>query len=184
MNAMSVSDRLDAPPVTYEQWLAMEETTLPTEVVDGQIIMSPPPTTPHQRAIARLLLALSAAVPPGLEVLPEPGWLLRREPLNVRQPDLTVVRSDTVGGPTLEEPPVLAVEVLSPTSRERDLVTKRAVYATAGLPWYWLVDVDIPQILVLRNTGEVCVEHASAVGEQTLAVTEPFAVELTPASLR
>jgi Uma2 family endonuclease len=184
VNAMSTTERLDAPPVSYEQWLAMGETDLPSEVVEGRLIVSPPPTTPHQRAIMRLALALSDAAPPELEVLPEPGWLLRRAPLHVRQPDLAVVRSETVGGPTLEEPPVLAVEILSPTSRERDLIAKRAFYATAGLPWYWLVDLDIPQILVLRNTDAVFVEHASAVGEETLTVAEPFPVRLTPAALR
>lgn len=77
----------------------------------------------------------------------------RRDPLLVRQPDLAVVDPEQQPGPRLTAPPLLAVEVLSPTSRERDLVAKRAEYAAARLDWYGLVDVDVPEVLVLRLHG-------------------------------
>lgn len=176
--------RLDATSVSYEQWLAMGETNLPTEVVDGRVIVTPPPGTLHQRALTRLAVLLSAAVPGALEVLVSPiGWVMRREPLHVREPDIAVVKTSAVGGPLLEQPPALAVEILSPSTRERDTVTKRSLYAETGLAWYWLVDLDIPQILVLRNVGERFVEHASAVGEDVVVVHEPFPVQVAPVGL-
>jgi Uma2 family endonuclease len=134
--------------------------------------------------VARLHLILQAALPPPLQVIEAPvDWVLRRAPLPVRQPDLAVIDPREVAGPHLTDPPVLAVEVLSPTSRERDLITKRAQYATAGLDWFWLVDLDRPQILVLRRKGELFSAHARAEGRDVLSVVEPFAVEVRPADL-
>jgi Uma2 family endonuclease len=42
----------------------------------------------------------------------------------------------------VEEPPDLLIEVLSPSNRGHDLLTKRALYARAGVREYWLVDPD------------------------------------------
>lgn len=175
--------RLDDTRVGYEQWLAWPETNLPVEVVDGQAIMSPAPASRHQHAVARLVQMLAAAAPAGLEVLPGPlDWVLGREPLWVRQPDVVVVDADPLP-PRLTEPPLIAAEVVSPTSRERDLVHKRAEYAAAGLPWYWLVDPEIPQVLVLDNTGDTFEVAVNASGEERCHIAEPFAVELRPADL-
>lgn len=75
------------------------------------------------------------------------------------------------------------MEVVSPTSRERDLVHQRAEYAAAGLAWYWLVDPEVPQVLVLGNTRGSFQVAASATGEERCQVAEPFAVELRPTEL-
>lgn len=47
----------------------------------------------------------------------------------------------------------LAVEVLSPSNRTTDLVTKRVDYAAAGIPSYWLVDPEVPSVTVLELEG-------------------------------
>jgi Uma2 family endonuclease len=176
--------RLDDARVGYEQWLAWPETNRPVEVVDGQAIVSPAPDGRHQRTVARLVQTLAAAAPAGLEVLPGPiDWVLRDEPLHVRQPDVVVVDAEPQLPPRLIEPPLLVVEVVSPTSRERDLVHKRAEYAAAGLAWYWLVDLEVPQVLVLRGAGGAFETAVSATGEELCEVAEPFPVELRPADL-
>lgn len=184
MNAMGVSD-LDSRPVTYGEYLRWPETNVPCEFVDGRPVVSPSPALRHQDAVFRLAVILQAAVPPGLTVVVSPlDWVLRREPLVVRQPDIAVIRTELMSDPRLLEPPRLAVEVLSPTSRERDLVTKRTEYADAGLDWYWLVDIDAPEVLVLRRSGSSFITHASARAADLLAVDEPIRVELRPADLR
>lgn len=178
-----VAPRLDDTRVGYEEWLAWPETNLPVEIVDGQAIVSPAPAGRHQQAVARLVQILAAAAPAGLSVLPGPvDWVLRYEPLWVRQPDVVVVEADPPP-PRLTEPPLLAVEVVSPTSRERDLVHKREEYAMAGLAWYWLVDPEVPQVLVLGNAGETFEVVASASGEERCEAAQPFTVELCPADL-
>lgn len=175
--------RLDDTRVGYDQWLAWPETTLPAEVVDGQAIVSPAPESAHQRVAFRLARILAAAAPAGLEVLPGPlDWVLAREPLRVRQPDVVVVDADPLP-PRLTEPPLIAAEVVSPTSRERDLVHKRAEYAAAGLAWYWLVDPEVPQVLVLGNTGDAFEVVVSATGDERAEIAEPFTVQLRPTDL-
>jgi Uma2 family endonuclease len=177
--------QLDGSPITYDEWLAWPDTNLPVEVVDGQPIMSPAPARLHQRAVSRLLQVLAEAAPAHLEVLASPlDWVLRREPLLVRQPDLVVVDADPDPPAHLVAAPLMAVEVVSPNSRERDLVHKRQEYSGAGLPWLWLVDLEVPQILVLRGDGERFATYASARGHDLLHVTEPFAVRVRPRDLR
>jgi Uma2 family endonuclease len=99
-----------------------------------------------------------------------------------------VVTIEQARGPRLTEPPVLAVEVVSPTSRERDLVVKRQEYAASGLPWYWLVDLAAPEVVVLRSNGgafvaEASVAEASAVGADHVTVEQPLTVTLRPTDL-
>jgi Uma2 family endonuclease len=181
---MRTAPDVDAPPVTYEQFLAWPETNLPTEFVDGHALMTPSPTGEHQLAVIRLAHILKGALPHGLEVLPGPlDWLLRREPLLVRQPDLAVVTVEQVRSIPLEQPPLLAVEILSPTSHERDLVAKRAEYAAAGLDWYWIVDPARPQVLVLRRDADRFVTAAKATGAELLRIREPVTVALRPTDL-
>ncbi len=43
---------------------------------------------------------------------------------------------------------VVAVEILSPGSRRMDHVLKRAEYADAGIPHYWIIDLDEPVSLI------------------------------------
>lgn len=180
MRMSELADRL----VTYEDYLRWPETTVPCEFVDGRVVMTPSPGVPHQRAGVRLTAILTAASPAELEVLVSPiDWVLRRDPLLVRQPDVVVIDRALGDQVHLTAPPVLAVEVVSPTSRERDLITKRAQYATAGLEWYWLVDLDGPQVLVLRRANGDFERHAFAQAGELLAVEEPFAVALRPEQL-
>lgn len=78
----------------------------------------------------------------------------------------------------------LAVEVLSPSNRTTDLVTKRVDYAAAGIPSYWLVDPEVPSVTVLELEGNAYAEAAVVRGDEPYAVTEPFAVTVVPSALR
>ncbi len=68
-------------------------------------------------------------------------------------PDIVVVRADrtSIIGPTVIDggPPDIVVEVLS-SNRHIDLVRKRARYATAGIPEYWLLDGDADTLTQLE----------------------------------
>jgi Uma2 family endonuclease len=74
--------------------------------------------------------------------------------------------------------------VLSPTTRRIDLQRKRAVYAAAAIPSYWIIDPLVPSIVVLqRDDAGSYEETTSARGHEVLLVEEPFAVSLTPSLL-
>jgi Uma2 family endonuclease len=59
-----------------------------------------------------------------------------------------------VGPKRLVLPVLLVVEIVSAGSRTHDTVTKRSAYAEAGIPAYWLVDLDESRITCLRLAGE------------------------------
>jgi Uma2 family endonuclease len=78
---------------------------------------------------------------------------------------------------------MLAVEVLSPSSRSVDLVRKRAAYERAGLDHYWVVDPLLPAVTVLARVRGRLVEVAAAKGDEPLAVERPFPVTVVAADL-
>jgi len=61
----------------------------------------------------------------------------------------------------LTQPPWcgLVVEIVSPDHAERDTVMKRADYAAAGIPEYWIVNDAEGTIMVLRLEGSAYVAH-------------------------
>lgn len=156
------------------------------EVVDGIPVVSPAPDRRHQLVITRLLAALGSAAPAHLRALPAPvDWALVEDPLTIRQPDVVVIEAERIAetGP-LTSPPVLAVEVLSADSYERDVVTKRRQYADAGLDHYWIVSPGLPQIVVYRRSpAGTLTETTRATGDQPLTVTHPFPLTLRPGDL-
>ncbi|MFT4085561.1 MAG: Uma2 family endonuclease [Gordonia sp. (in: high G+C Gram-positive bacteria)] len=101
--------------------------------------MSPAPTPRHQRASGRLFVALSAVCPPGVEALSAPLDVALTTD-TVIQPDIVVAFTTDLTEHNLPTAPLLAVEALSPSTREIDLHLKKARLARAGCPHYWMVD--------------------------------------------
>jgi Uma2 family endonuclease len=162
-------------PMTLAQFEALGETHH-TEYYDGTCVVNPP-LRPHVRAQLRLRDLLTPACPDGFEILVEWGWHTSDSSF---RPDVMVVPLD---GPVdvQRDPPLLIAEVMSPSNRWADLVTKRQKYAEAGLPWYWIVDLDKPSLTVLRNIDDLFVEL------QTLTragrTVGPLQVDVDPAAL-
>ncbi len=138
-------------PFTIDDLHAMPDDGNRYELLFGEIVMSPSPGTKHQWVSVELGSTLREAARAA-------GWVVLIAPLDVHlgiqsvvQPDLfafdpmgpAVVRPDGVHGP-----PTIVVEILSPATRGRDLVGKTVLYAAAGVPEYWIVDVDASTILV------------------------------------
>jgi Uma2 family endonuclease len=95
------------------------------------------------------------------------------------QPDILVVRSD-LPGPKVTEPPVLVVEILSPSSRLIDLNLKRARYERAGVPSYWVVDPDELRLMAWELSDAAYVEVADVSGDGIWQAARPFTVTVTP----
>lgn len=122
-----------------------EDTTWPKhEILDGTLVVTPYAGLPHQAAVMRVSSALHRAAPDGVVVFL--GANVRRladggESLLV--PDVAVARTGTTD-PTYLAPEdvLLVVEVVSPSSRTMDLVTKRATYAAWGVPAYLVLDLS------------------------------------------
>ncbi len=162
-------------------WLT-DRTTGLIELTDGYIEVLPMPTDEHQTMLAYLYQALLMFLQPmGGKVLFAPLRLRIREG-KFREPDILLVRD---AADHRRQNPFwlgadLVVEVVSPDRPERDLVEKRADYAEAKIPEYWIVDPRDETIRVLRLEGEAYVEHGVFKrGEHaTSALLEGFGVDV------
>lgn len=102
---------------------------------------------------------------------------------DVLQPDVLVARRSDDLAQRLVAPPVLAVEVLSPSSRSVDRSLERSVHEETGVEHYWLVDPEAPAVQLLALREGAYVEVGAVRGEQSLHVDAPFAVDLVPQQL-
>jgi len=151
------------------------------ELVDGTLIVSPSPGLAHQRMVTSLLRQLLAACPPRLEVLPGP-FDVKPGGDRVFAPDIMAARPADYSEHGIIRP-LLAVEIRSPSSGLYDRTLKRAAYAEAGIPSYWLVDPQQPSISVLELSPDGYVEVARATGAQPVTVGRPFPVTIRLAGM-
>ena len=153
------------------------------EILDGALLMTPAPGAEHQDAVGSLLeLLREPARQLGFKALPAPmAW--RIGPGNVPEPDVVVASKDLISSRAIEGPPVLVIEVLSPSGRARDLYEKRRIYAEGGAGWYWIVDPIEPSLTVLRLAAAGYVDEAYVVGDEAYETREPLSVRVVPADL-
>ena len=156
------------------------------ELLEGMLLVNPPAGTAHQWVGFRLTNLLDAAVTPGLVVFEAVGVRLPDNTMFI--PDILVAARDVAfpDKPLLDAGVVtLVVEIVSPGSRTTDRLTKPAVYARAGIPSLWRVELeDGPAIFAYRLEQGSYVEVASARPGERLTVIEPFPVSIDPADLR
>lgn len=180
--------------LTVAEYLALGETELGyDELVEGRVVMSPGPAPDHNNAAVEVLIQLRPQLPSHLEVLLDLDVNLELAPPDApgftRRPDLIVVRRsarDRVrreGGIIRAAEVVVVAEIVSPGSRRTDNVMKRLDYADAGIPHYWIIDLDAPVPLVACHlAGELgYVDGGAATG--VFATTEPFPIRLDLDSL-
>lgn len=143
--------------MTAAEYMELEPDGYRYELIDGVVCMSPSPTPRHQNVATRIAAQLQGFLddhPIGYvfhEIDVDLGATLGRKGV-VYRPDVAVVVAEQSGSipERIESAPVLVVEVLSPSTRQLDLVTKRADYARAGVREYWLVDPDAGSMTFLR----------------------------------
>ena len=131
--------------MTAAEFLELPETTIPTELVDGEVIVTPAPKDPHQKTLMHLIRILLPLVPGGeLRVSPCDVHL---DEYNVVQPDIFWV-SDPESSCKLGEDgywhgaPDLVIEILSPGTILHDRRDKFQLYEKHGAREYWIVDPD------------------------------------------
>src|SRR3954453_15300630 len=165
-----------------------------TELIEGRLLMSPSPAPDHNNAMFELGMQLRSHVPDKYEVqleldidlgLTEPG-----EPGFSRRPDLIVIdrvareRVRESGGLFLASEVLVVIEIVSPGSRRTDHVDKRRDYADAGIPPYWIVDVDEPISLTACFLTEEFGYRDHGVATGTFRTETPFAAEVELDRLR
>lgn len=156
----SLEERLlagEIGPYTVEDYLELPEDGPRFQLMDGWLVREPAPGEVHQRVVGNLHVFLrqwTAQHRLGRVYLAPFDVALG--PRDVVQPDLLFLRSEHLERLTpknLQGPPDLAVEVLSPTTRARDRLTKRRIYAAARVPELWFIDPE-DRSLEIHHLGE------------------------------
>lgn len=169
-------------PFTVDDLEAMPDDGNRYELIDGTLIVSPAPGTRHQKVVAKLLVALDAACPDDMHVLPAP-FAIRPSTSTELQPDLVVARDEDLTEKLLPVAPWLAVEVLSPSSVINDLNNMKAAYERMGVPTYWVVDPLQPSITVFELVDGRYRQTAEVKDADVLEVDRPFPVRVAPRDL-
>ena len=140
--------------LTYRDYLLLPEDGRRHELIGGEHFVTPSPTLKHQIALGNLYRLLCPFVRErqlGLVLLSPFDVVLSFE--DVVEPDLLFVsreRLGVLGEKAAHGAPDLAVEILSPSSRRKDEVLKRALYERHGVSEYWIVDPGRREVRTYR----------------------------------
>lgn len=175
----------DGRPFTVDDLDLLPDDGNRYELDDGLIVVSPAPIVSHQVVVQRLSVALAAACPPSCEVLSGTG--LEISPYQYRIPDVVVVQLSDIRfeDKTMTKPPLLAIEVASPSTALYDRNRKKDVYERFGIESYWIVkpDLDQPSLTAFRLTRGKYRMVAEISGNDAFRAVRPFACDIVPAAL-
>lgn len=156
---------------TYEDLFTLPDDGRRYEIIEGELYEMPSPDSSHARTIIKLISML-------LPILARLGGEIFTAPFDVFfsgaspvQPDILMILP---GGTArvvkrgVEGPPDLLIEVLSPSNRDHDILTKRALYGIAGVREYWIVDPEARTIEILTLDRDALHLAQAASGEDWL----------------
>ncbi len=143
--------------ITYQAYLKMPEIKKRYDIIDGEMVMSPAPTYGHQSVLRTVFRILDRHVTEHDlgEVLFAPlDVVIRKQPLRTRQPDAIFIHREKVGlvreDRSVEIPPDLAIEILSPSNTRAYLLDKLADYGQMGVRECWIVHPETHTVEVAR----------------------------------
>jgi Uma2 family endonuclease len=149
------------------------------ELVRGELFVTPPPSQEHETIAARLTRLLDPYVGAhNLGLIYRPRAVVRSNEGEV-EPDLMVRvdRGQRGNGWENAPLPILIVEILSSTTRRRDLRQKREFYMDLRIPEYWIVDLDRRVVQVVRR-GEPDVVCATSLVWHPQGTSMPLTIDL------
>ncbi|MEV5013822.1 Uma2 family endonuclease [Streptomyces sp. NPDC053780] len=188
MTAESVKRRVEWPVPPQDGYTVDDLFTLPdlpphTELIDGSLVFVSPQRDFHTIVMDMLVSGLRATLPPELRVRREMTIVLDQR--NGPEPDVSVLRAEAIGRKKTRYAAadvLLAVEVVSPDSESRDRDTKPHKYAAAGIPHFWLVEMegteDRPVVHVYER-GRVTGTYAlTGIHHDHLKISVPYDIDI------
>ncbi|MEW1840384.1 Uma2 family endonuclease [Nonomuraea angiospora] len=176
---------LPAPPYTVDDLLKFPNDGNRYELFNGSLLVSPAPTKLHQLALYQVQRILDVAAPPELLLLSNVNLRVSAEDQYI--PDFVVATEESLYTDKLVFSPeelLLAVEVVSPSTKMRDKSLKAAAYAEAGIPVYWRIELDEgPTLYVYELNGDSYNPPTAYKAGQIANLTTPFAVSFDPGDL-
>jgi Uma2 family endonuclease len=172
---------MSAPFYSAEMVLALPADGNRYETVHGELLVTPAPRPAHQRVLSELFAAIHAYLqrePVGRAFF-APADLSWAPDLLV-QPDLFVVPPEQAGITAWAHVSrlLLAVEVVSPSTRRADRFTKRRLYQAQGVPLYWVIDPDRRLAEVWTPEARFPVTVTDRLEWRPAGTADPFGVPL------
>jgi Uma2 family endonuclease len=140
--------------LTYDDFLLLPDDGKRHELLDGEHVVTPSPNRRHQDFLMRLIESLGPhARTRGLGKLWAAPFDVVLSFHDVVEPDLIFLSRERLARMTdanVQGAPDLLVEVLSPSTAQRDRTVKRRIYQNFGVREYWLADPEERSILQIR----------------------------------
>lgn len=136
---------MSAAPLTLEAFSQLPRDGERHELSAGELITMPPAKSLHSLIALAVLEALQLYLKQrGLgKAIPEAGYVLSRDPLTIRQPDVSVLSKERIRSTGADEyfegAPELAIEIVSPSDAAEDLQIKVDQYLRAGSKQVWVL---------------------------------------------
>jgi Uma2 family endonuclease len=149
--------------LTYDDYVRIPDDGLRHEIIDGVHYVTPPPLLRHQVLLGRLHVAIANHLdsrPDSGEVYVSPVDTVFTQ-WDVVEPDLLFVAADQrhiLTEANVQGAPALVVEILSPSTRRRDLGIKRDLFDRGGVREYWIVDPVQRDVVVHRRNADGLLE--------------------------
>jgi Uma2 family endonuclease len=147
------------------------------ELLEGVIVAMAPQNPPHAAGVARVYEAVRTAVGRRAHVRSQLALVLRR---SVPEPDLALVPGCVDDYERAHPTTALLVIEVADTSLKQDRLSKAAIYAAAGIPEYWIVNLRDEVVEVMRDPdpaqARYRVARSAARGERLELVALPGAV--------
>jgi Uma2 family endonuclease len=169
-------------PFTVDLLFELPDSPERYEVLEGQLVVSAAPAAHHNVAADRLRTLIDAALPVGVEAITAVAVRLPGDDGPI--PDLIVTTVNLADRPLAIPAEFVhtVVEVVSPSHPSNDRLLKRKLYAGAGIPCYWRVELDpwsahpgpVPAIVV-RMLGETG-QWKETIYPAGITSTIPFAI--------
>ncbi|OFX47048.1 MAG: hypothetical protein A2046_14545 [Bacteroidetes bacterium GWA2_30_7] len=154
---------------TTDDFKKIEEGTF-CQLINGEIIMSPSPSTAHQRTLRKIFEQILKYLEINGEVFVAPlDVYLNKE--NAYQPDIIFVskeKLDIIKEDGIYGAPDLIIEILSPSNSYYDLKDKKKIYEKYGVKEYWLVDPLDGEATGFKNENEKFIEFYNGTNEFTI----------------
>jgi Uma2 family endonuclease len=183
---MSAEDPMPSSPagaparLTYADLLLLPDDGKRHEIIDGVHYVTAAPNVRHQVVVGRLYIDVCAHLkehPASGHAFLAPFDVVLSD-FDVVEPDLLFIAHDHLGILTdanAQGPPTLVVEVLSPSTRKRDVQIKRRLFERTGVREYWIVDPELDTVQVFRPTADgKLTREAELAAENDETLTTPL----------
>ncbi|WP_328652222.1 Uma2 family endonuclease [Micromonospora sp. NBC_00330] len=172
-----------ALPWTESEYLALGETAQRIELLDGSLLVGPPPSVRHQVIVG----GLAASLEPGCAAADRtllPVINLRLNSTRILNPDLVVTAELDLTADCVPAVAALLVgEVSAPHTATIDRVLKPHLYAAAGVRWYLLVEQESLTVNLYQLQGAHYVERSTTRVGEALELAEPVQATIRPEDL-